>query len=117
MLDIHGFLSETNDTNLFLVTDGEVLTPHADACLPGLTRRMILRICEREKIPAVERNLSITELYTADEVFTSGTMGELTPILEADGRVIGDGEVGPMTRRLQGLHREYAWETGEPLPT
>lgn len=116
MLDIHGFLSETNDTNLFLVNEGEVLTPHADACLPGLTRRMILRICKREGIAATERNLSITELYTADEVFTSGTMGELTPILEADGRVIGDGKVGPMTRRLQELHREHAWETGEPLP-
>ncbi|MEL7185627.1 MAG: aminotransferase class IV [Pseudomonadota bacterium] len=117
MLDINGFLSETNDTNLFLVTEGEVLTPHADACLPGLTRRMILRICEREGIKAAERNLSITELYTADEVFTSGTMGELTPILEADGRVIGDGKVGPMTRQLQGLHRDYAWQTGTPLPT
>ncbi len=90
MLDVNGFISETNDTNLFLVTGGRVLTPHADSCLPGLTRKMVLRICAENDIAAEERNLSLTELYTADEVFTSGTMGELTPVLEADGRVIGE---------------------------
>ncbi len=116
MLDLNGFLSETNDTNLFLVRSGIVCTPHADACLPGLTRRMILDICHAERIPAEERNLSLTELYTADEVFTSGTMGELTPVLEADGRTIGDGAAGTMTRRLQALHRDYAWRHGTPLP-
>ena len=116
MLDVNGFVSETNDTNLFLVKDGEVLTPHADSCLPGLTRRMILRICQQQGIIAAERNLSLSEFYTADEVFTTGTMGELTPILEADGRVIGEGALGPMTKRLQQLHREFAFEHGEPLP-
>lgn len=116
MLDVNGFVSETNDTNLFIVRNDCVQTPHADACLPGLTRRMILDICVAESIAAAERNLSLTELYTADEVFTSGTMGELTPVLEADGRVIGDGKLGPMTRRLQTLHRDYAYEHGEPLP-
>jgi branched-subunit amino acid aminotransferase/4-amino-4-deoxychorismate lyase len=77
---------------------------------------MILDICAENDIPAAERNLSLTELYTADEVFTSGTMGELTPILEADGRVIADGKVGPLTRRLQSLHREAAFRDGEELP-
>jgi len=116
MLDVNGFISETNDTNIFLVKDNVVQTPHADSCLPGITRRMILGICKAEGIEAQERNLSLTELYTADEVFTSGTMGELTPILLADGRGIGDGKVGPMTKRLQGLHREFAYEHGESLP-
>ena len=116
MLDIQGFVSETNDTNLFLVSKGVVRTPHADACLPGLTRAMVLDICRANGIPAEERNLSLTEFYTAEEVFTSGTMGELTPVLEADGRQIGDGTVGKMTRRLQTLHREYAWKNGTPLP-
>ncbi|MCG8369713.1 MAG: aminotransferase class IV, partial [Proteobacteria bacterium] len=116
MLDVNGFVSETNDTNLFLVRGGVVLPPHADACLPGLTRRMILHICDAEGIPWAEKNLSLTELYTAEEVFTSGTMGELTPVLEADGRAIGDGEVGETTRRLQSLHRGYAWDNGTPLP-
>ena len=116
MLDLHGFVSETNDTNLFVVRDGVVCTPYADACLPGLTRQMVLDICSENDIPAAERNLSLTELYTADEVFTSGTMGELTPVLEADGRVIGTGGVGEMTRRLQDLHREVAWRDGEEVP-
>jgi branched-chain amino acid aminotransferase group I len=116
MLDVHGFISETNDTNLFLVQDGKLLTPFADSCLPGLTRQMILDIADREKIPAAERNLSLTELYTADEAFTTGTMGELTPILLADGRVIGDGKAGALTGRLQSLHRDYAFEHGEVLP-
>ncbi|MGI9202797.1 MAG: aminotransferase class IV [Woeseiaceae bacterium] len=116
MLDIHGFVSETNDTNIFVVRNGELLTPFADACLPGLTRRMILQIAKAENIPAAEKNLSLTELYTADEAFTTGTMGELTPILEADGRIIADGETGSLTRRLQKLHRKFAFETGEPLP-
>jgi branched-subunit amino acid aminotransferase/4-amino-4-deoxychorismate lyase len=116
MLDVNGFISETNDTNIFLVNDDRVLTPYADACLPGLTRRMILRICREEGISAEERNLSLTELYTADEAFTSGTMGELTPILEADGRLIGSGNPGPLTKRLQDLHRKSAYEHGSELP-
>jgi branched-chain amino acid aminotransferase group I len=116
MLDTNGFISETNDTNIFLVSSGELLTPFADSCLPGLTRRMILDIAEIEGITAREKNLSLTELYTSDEAFTTGTMGELTPVLEADGRVIGDGNAGRLTRQLQALHRTYAYETGEILP-
>jgi len=116
MLDVNGFISETNDTNIFMVKSREVVTPHADSCLPGLTRKMILRICSEEGIPASERNLSLTELYTADEAFTTGTMGELTPVLMADGRVIGAGAAGEMTKRLQQLHRAFAFEHGEALP-
>lgn len=116
MLDVNGFISETNDTNLFLVQQGTVVTPHADSCLPGITRRVVLELCAQHEIRAAERNLSLTELYTADEAFTSGTMGELTPVLEADGRLIGDGKRGPVTSRLQGLYRNYAYEHGERLP-
>jgi len=116
MLDINGFVSETNDTNIFIVkNDKLLLTPFADSCLPGLTRQMILDIAANEGMPAAEKNLSMTELYTADEVFTTGTMGELTPILMADGRRIGDGSCGPLTQRLQGLHRAYAFEHGESI--
>lgn len=117
MLDVSGFVSETNDTNLFFVQNDALLTPFADACLPGLTRQMILDIAKKEGIDAKEKNLSMTEMYTADEVFTTGTMGELTPVLLADGRVIGDGKCGPMTKRLQSLHREYAYQHGEQIPT
>ncbi len=116
MLDVNGFVSETNDTNIFLVRDATLLTPFADSCLPGLTRQMILDIAQRDGIAAQEKNLSMTELYTADEVFTTGTMGELTPVLLADGRTIADGRCGPVTKRLQTLHREYAFKNGESLP-
>ncbi len=115
MLDVNGFVSETNDTNIFLVRDGVLLTPCADSCLPGLTRQMILDIADQEGIPAREKNLSMSEVYSADEVFTTGTMGELTPILVADGRGIGNVACGEMTRRLQQLHRQYAYETGESI--
>jgi len=116
MLDVNGFISETNDTNIFIVREDELLTPFADACLPGLTRKMILEIAANQGIPAREKNLSLTELYSADEAFTTGTMGELTPILQADGRTIGAGACGELTRSLQKLHREYAFEHGEKLP-
>jgi len=116
MLDISGFVSETNDTNVFAVRRGEILTPYADSCLPGITRGLVLSLCARNDIPAAERNLSLTEMYTADEVFTTGTMGELTPVLEIDGRCIGDGGRGPMTARLMELHGSWVRNHGEPLP-
>jgi len=88
MLDDRGFVAELNDTNLFLIKNGKVFTPFADACLPGITRGLILDICHLNNIPCEERNLSITEFYSADEVFATGTMGELTPVTEIDGRTI-----------------------------
>mgnify|MGYP001339878783 FL=1 len=116
MLDAYGFISETNDTNIFLVRDNVILTPTTDSCLPGLTRQMILEIAAEEGIPTQEKNLSLTDLYSADEVFTSGTMGEITPILKADGREIGKGEAGAMTKRIQKLYSSFAYKTGEPVP-
>lgn len=88
MLDDHGFVSELNDTNLFMIKDGVVMTPFADACLHGITRGLVLEICKTNGIPVEERNLSLTEFYNADEVFACGTMGELTPVTEIDGRKI-----------------------------
>lgn len=88
MLDDHGFVSELNDTNIFMVTKGVVYTPRPDSCLHGITRNLVLEICHDQKIPVKEQNLSLTEFYTADEVFASGTMGELTPVVEIDGRKI-----------------------------
>ncbi len=116
MLDLFGFVSETNATNLFAVRRGALVTPHADSCLPGVTRGVVLDLAGGAGIEATERNVSLSELYTADEVFTTGTMGELAPVLEIDGRRIGGGEVGPVTRRLQRLYREKVSREGEPLP-
>ena len=115
MLDLNGFVSETNDTNVFAVRGRNILTPHADSCLPGITRATVLRLCRDEGLPAAERNLSLTEFYTADEVFTTGTMGELTPVVEIDGRRIGDGRPGPVTRHLSELYGAWARRHGEPI--
>ena len=116
MLDLNGFLSETNATNVFLVKRGALLTPHADSCLPGITRGVVIQIARQKAISLVERNISLTEAYTADEMFTTGTMGELSPVLEVDGRRIGAGKLGDLTKRLQQLHSEWVRENGEPLP-
>ncbi len=116
MLDLHGFVSETNATNIFAVKNGRLLTPRADSCLPGVTRRVVLEIAREEGIPATERNVSLSELYVAGEVFTTGTMGELAPVLEIDGRKIGPGGVGPMTERLHAFYLEKAAQEGERLP-
>ncbi len=116
MLDLNGYVAETNATNVFLVKKGRVITPHADACLPGITRETVIRICGDSGIPLVEKNVSLAEVYAADEMFTTGTMGELAPVLEIDGRTIGVGKRGPLTRRLQELHAAWVRETGEPLP-
>ena len=115
MLDVNGFVSETNATNIFLVRRGALLTPHADSCLPGITRRTVMDAARQSGIEVVERNLSLTEVYTADEAFTTGTMGALAPVLEVDGRQIGGGAKGPITARLQMLHAERAFENGDPI--
>ena len=116
MLDLSGFVSETNATNVFLIKRDTVLTPHADSCLPGITRGVVIQIARTEGIPLIERNLSLSEVYTADEMFTTGTMGELSPVLEVDGRRIRAGKCGPLTERLQQLHAAWVRENGEPLP-
>lgn len=117
MLDIDGFVSETNATNLFMVKKGVVLTPHADYCLPGITRRAVIDLARDKGYIVEERRISITEFHTADEVWTTGTMGELSPVVEIDGRAIGDGRVGPITKKLQSHYAELAETQGDPIPS
>jgi branched-chain amino acid aminotransferase len=88
MLDSDGYVAEANGVNVFCIRDGVVLTPHADYCLPGITRATVLQLCAKNDIPHQEKRLSLTEFYTADEVFTTGTMGELTQVSAIDGRSI-----------------------------
>ena len=113
MLDLNGFVSETNATNVFIVQDGVLKTPCADSCLPGITRQTVITIARRESIPLRECNISLTEVYTADEVFVTGTMGELTPVLEVDARRVGEGKPGVLTERLRILHKSWVGESGE----
>ena len=100
MLDVHGFASELNGTNIFMVKNGKVYTPHADACLPGITRGLVIELAEANKIPCIEKNISLTELYAADEVFCTGTMGELTPINKIDGRKISNNKNSKVMKDL-----------------
>ncbi|MCX2744194.1 aminotransferase class IV [Mangrovivirga sp. M17] len=88
MLDTNGFVSELNDTNLFMVHKNKIYTPHADACLPGITRGLVIDVAKDSGHEVIEKNLSINEFYNGDEVFCTGTMGELTPVKEIDGRKI-----------------------------
>uniref|UniRef100_A0A5B7BNX2 Putative branched-chain-amino-acid aminotransferase-like protein 1 n=1 Tax=Davidia involucrata TaxID=16924 RepID=A0A5B7BNX2_DAVIN len=117
MLDKDGFVSETNATNIFLVKRGRVMTPHADYCLPGITRATVMDLVVKENIVLEERCISLSEFHTADEVWTTGTMGELSPAVKIDGRIIGDGRVGPVTRRLQNAFKKLTEESGVPIPT
>jgi branched-chain amino acid aminotransferase len=89
---------------LFVVRKGEVATSRVVACPEGITRATVLEICTAEKIPCAETDLKLDDAYRADEVFCSGTMGELAGVVKIDNHTIGDGEVGPMTRRLSDLY-------------
>jgi branched-chain amino acid aminotransferase len=106
MLDLRGFVAETNATHLFMVQGGVVRTPTLAACPEGVTRATVIDICRRQGIPVEVGDLSLTELYRADEAFCTGTMGELAGVTRVDGRAIGDGEIGAMTRRLSALYAE-----------
>jgi branched-chain amino acid aminotransferase group I len=114
LLDVEGFVAETNATNLFLVKRGEVRTPVADHCLPGITRGVVLEICRASSIACVERRLSLSEFHSADEVFTTGTMGELAWVREIDGRPIGVGR-GPATARLSDLYAARTRDEGTAI--
>ncbi len=116
MLDVNGFVSETNDTNVFIVKNGVLLTPHADSCLSGITRRVIMTLAAGNGIGVREKNISLAEAYTSDEMFTTGTMGELTTVLAVDGRTIGRDGHFPITRRLEALYADWVRERGRPLP-
>jgi len=112
MLDYRGFVAETNATNVFIVKNGELATPLPVACPEGITRAAVLEICQRENIPCEERDVSLAEVYRADEVFCTGTMGELAAAVRVDGRTIGAGGVGAMTRRLSESFRKLTETEG-----
>lgn len=88
MLDDRGFVAELNGSNLFMLKNGKVFTPFGHACLPGITRNSVIEMCKKNKIEITEADLTLSQFYNADGVFATGTMGELTPIVEIDGRLI-----------------------------
>ncbi len=116
MLDIDGFVSETNATNVFFVKAGKVKTPFADSCLPGITRANVMAIARGHDLPMTEKRISLSEMYTADEVFVTGSMGEITPVLTIDGRKIGTGTTGEITRQIMEHYRQLTRKQGVPIP-
>ena len=105
MLDVHGFVNTTNACNFFIIRGGEVWTSTGDYCMNGITRQKVIDLCRENEIPVFERNFSLVDVYSADEAFLTGTFGAQTPVGEIDGRIIGTGEIGPMTEHLRSLYK------------
>ncbi|MCP9482600.1 D-amino acid aminotransferase [Shimia sp. CNT1-13L.2] len=106
MLDVNGFVNTTNACNFFIVRKGEVWTSTGDYCMNGITRQKVIDLCRADGIPVFERNYSLVDTYGADEAFLTGTFGAQTPVGDIDGRQIGDGEMGPMTKRIRALYKD-----------
>ena len=107
MLDVNGAVATCNATNFFIVRGDEVWTSTGQYCLNGITRGLVIELCKADGVPVFERDFSLTDVYSADEAFVTGTFGGLTPVTEVDGRTIGGGRVpGPMTARLSSLLRQ-----------
>ena len=119
MLDTNGFIAETNATNVFIVRNSDksragcdLTTSKAVGCPEGITRATVMEICAAEKIRCVEADLSPVDVYGADEMFCTGTMGELAGVVKLDNRVIGDGQTGQMTKRLSELYADRTANEG-----
>ncbi len=115
MLDRDGFIAETNATHVFMVKDGVVTTGRVESCPDGITRAAVLEICTEQSIPHDVRDLTVDDLHAADEAFCTGTMGELAPVVEVDGRTIGAGSMGPVTSRLSALFSTKTTTEGVPV--
>ena len=106
MLDTHGFVNTTNACNFFIVRKGAVWTSTGDYCMNGITRQKVIDLCCANSIPIFERNFSLVDTYGADEAFLTGTFGAQTPVTELDGRLIGDGGMGPVTTQIRDLYKD-----------
>lgn len=106
MLDPHGFVATCNSTHFFIVKKGAVWTSSGDYCLGGITRGVVIQLCEENNIPVYQKNFSLSDVYSAEEAFVTGTFAGLAPVSEIDGRMIGDGQRGPQVESLQTLYLE-----------
>ncbi|MFY8074452.1 MAG: aminotransferase class IV, partial [Sphingorhabdus lacus] len=104
MLDPHGFVATCNSTHFFIVRKGEVWTSTGDYCLGGITRGNVIKICREQGIPVFEKNFSLTEVYSAEEAFVTGTFAGVCPVHTIDGRKISESR-GPMVERLQSFYK------------
>ena len=115
VLDHRGFIAETNATHIFMVTGGVLATPTTVSCPEGITRAAVLELAAAAQIPVREGDYTLPQLYTAEEAFVTGTMGGLAPVTTVDGRTIGDGTIGPLTKRLTALFADLTATTGTPV--
>ena len=104
MLDINGFVNTTNACNFFIVRNGEVWTSTGDYCMNGITRGKVIEICKNNNIKVFEKNFSLVDTYSADEAFLTGTFGAQTAVSSVDGRTIGSGKMGPITKEIRKLY-------------
>jgi branched-chain amino acid aminotransferase len=112
MLDLRGFVAETNATHVFLVSGGALATPRTVACPEGITRAAVLDLCREHGLPCQQRDISLAEIYRADEAFCTGTLGEVVSVINVDGRAIGNGEIGPHTARISEWFAELTQRQG-----
>ena len=105
MMDINGYVNTTNSCNFFIVKNGEVWTSTGDYCMNGITRKKIIMLCKDNSIPVFEKNFSLVDVYSADEVFITGTLGSLVPVLELDKRTF-DAKNNKLTQTLQSLYND-----------
>ncbi len=110
MLDQHGFVATCNSTNFFIVRNGAVWTSTSKYCMNGITRANVIAVCKKHQIEIQEKDFSLFDVYSADEAFTTGTFGGLTPVIKIDGRIIGEGMPGLWTNKLSNLYQELILE-------
>jgi len=115
MIDVHGNVSEGSGDNIFVVKNGMILTPPALNNLRGITRAAAIELAIKDRIPVSETNMGLFDIYTADEVFVTGTAAEIAPVTKVDGRIIGDGKPGQITRKLMAQFNELTRKEGTPI--
>ncbi|CAG1006338.1 partial Branched-chain-amino-acid aminotransferase, partial [Methanosarcinales archaeon] len=115
MFDVHGNLSEGSGDNIFVVKNSQVITPPALNNLRGITRAAAIELARKEGIDVLETNMGLFDLYTADEVFVTGTAAEIAPITKIDGRLISDGKPGKITKMLMSAFKELTIIEGTPI--
>jgi branched-chain amino acid aminotransferase len=117
ILNHQGFVAECSGDNIFIVRDGVLLTPPPwVGILNGITRQTVIELATADNVPVREEVLTLADVYRSDECFLTGTAAEVIAAVEVDGRRIGDGHPGPITRRLTSLFRQYAQSHGTPVP-
>jgi len=114
-LDQNGLVCEGSADNIFVVKDGKIYTPLTISNLKGITRATVIEVLNQMGYETIEANLGLFDLYTADEIFVTGTLAEMAPLIKVDGRLIGDGKPGPLTRKLAKSLKEVNSNNGTPI--